>query len=90
MFDILSQCDNLIYQRILPSKVAIGSRVFEIPLELVPSTLLDNSHITVNMVNRVVDSIIHNPKAVLRHRHSSVCQLKFYSSVGLFYLLRFC
>ena len=73
LFDLLIQCDNLIRQQVLPSKVAIGSRVFEIPLELVPSTLLNTSYVTVDMVNKVVELIVQNPKAVLRHQHSSVC-----------------
>ncbi|KNB43023.1 glycosyl transferase [Blastocystis sp. subtype 4] len=71
LFDLLIQCDNLIRQQVLPSKVAIGSRVFEIPLELVPSTLLNTSYVTVDMVNKVVELIVQNPKAVLRHQHSS-------------------
>ena len=72
LFDLLIQCDNLVRQQVLPAKVAIGSRVFEIPLELVPSTLLNASYVTVDMVNKVVESIVYNPKAVLRHQHSSV------------------
>ena len=72
LFDLLSRCSDLIRQKVLPSKVAIGSRVWEIPLELVPSTLLNAQNVTVDTVNNVVDSIIHNTEAVLRHRHSSV------------------
>ena len=70
---LISLYNAMIRQQVLPSKVAIGSRVFEIPLELVPSTLLNTSYVTVDMVNKVVELIVQNPKAVLRHQHSSVC-----------------